>query len=303
MSTNMKKTIIFVAVAAMLMLAFTACKPQEKKILRYSIADTIQPTGELPLCEFVWDGDMLKQVHKSNPYSGDRPQYEDWAAFFNYTTDYVYEDEQLKSITGNKYRSSFTYEGDKLVRIDQFSKEDGVHAYRVDFSYGDSNKVNATYYSMTKEALHWLECSLYPRNDSTGTRIQPEMPADTTLHVSAEAVYQWENGNLVYTQCSLTDSYSMESRMEYDNKINPLFNTHTDFDKIELLVLTLSTSPNDLGVSKNNVTKTTISMSQGDEANTQNKIVLEYSYEYDGEYPTAQTELRTSSKRLYTYAQ
>lgn len=189
------------------------------------------------------------------------------------------------------------------MRIDQFSKKDGVHAYRVVFSYDGSNKVNATYYSMTKESIHWLECGLYPRNDSTGTRIQPEMPDDTALHVSAEALYQWENGNLVHTQCTLTGLYSVESHMEYDNKINPLYNTYVGFDKMDLFVLAMCLDPTELGVSKNNMTKITTLINQEGDENAQNEIITEYSYEYDGDYPTVQTDLRSSGKRLYTYAE
>lgn len=296
----MKRISIICAVAVLLLLC-GACKQQERTLLSYSVSDKSSPDGWSLLREFVWKDGVVEQLRLHNPSKFERPEFEDWDSFFNYDLDYTYENGVLRSLTGNKYRTEFTYEGDKLVRVDQFSKDEGVHAYRVTFNYEGDDKVNADYYAMSHDALLWLESGLYPRKDSTGTRVQIEMPEDTTLHLSAQAVYQWQNGNLVSVKTDYIGQFTIESRMEYDDKVNPFYKTYGNFDKLDLLSVTYPYAGNNLGVSKNNLTKITWSTSLKVEDKPIQEMVFEYSYKYDGDYPVLQKDMRDSLEYRYEY--
>ena len=296
----MKKISFFLAIAAVLLIVMGSCKQEDRKLVRYTMSDSASEAEAGLLYELVWEDGMLKELHHSNPSKIERPEFEDFDAVFNYTLEYGYENGVLKSLNGNKYRSELTFEGEKLVRIDQYSKEGGVHAYSMVLDYGEANKVKATYYSMEKDAIQWLECTLYPRNDSTGTRVSMEMPEDTTLHVFAEAEYEYENGNLVCAKLSYVEGLMIESRMEYDNKINPFYGIYCHFDKMDLLAIESAYAFNELGLSKNNLTKVTSRSNVEGVADGQ-ELVIEFSYEYDGEYPMTQKCAQNSGVCHYEY--
>lgn len=287
----MKRIFAFFVIIALLLLSMESCKRQDRKLLRFSQSDAV-------LCDFTWEDEILQHVQLNNPFVNDNPEYEDYASIFNYSIAYEYENGQIHLLTGNKYRTEFTYDGNNLACIDQFSY-DGVLAHRVTFSYEDSNKSKAIYYSISDEAIKWLESRLYPRKDSTGERIYLEMPSDTTLHVCAEAEYQWENDNLVYAKTSFAQGFSLESHMEYDDKVNPFYHTYYDFNKLEIVAVMMSFGFNNMGVSKNNITRVSV-INQSEDQQTQ-ETILDYTYEYDGNYPIVQKNVQNQFEYYYEY--
>lgn len=294
----MKRNYFICAVATILLFSLGSCKHQDRMLLRFSQTDTNMQLEDATLFDFVWKDGVLQQVRKNNPFAHSDSLYEDYAAIFNYTLDYAYKDGGLSSLSGNKFHSEFVYENGRLVRIDQFSK-DGILAYRVTFDQGDSNKVKAVYYAMTEESIKWLESNLYPRNDSTGARVCMEMPEDTTLHVKAEANYQWNNDNLVYAKVSFAEGLVVESHMEYDSKINPFYRTYCEFDRLDVLAISLPFGFNNSGVSKNNVTKAVVSSQLAGEETSE--TIFENTYEYDGDYPIVQRSNQNASEYHYEY--
>lgn len=298
----MKKTAIFCALAAVLLLAMGSCKQEERHLLRYSMTDSTIQIQDATICEYVWQDGVLKQAILNNPYAkaSEHPEYEDWCAFFNYTIDYAYENGELKSLTGNKYHAELTYDNGNLVRVDQISNT-GVLAYRAVYSYSDSNKVNATYYKMSDEAIRWLESNLYPRKDSTGARVEMVMPEDTSLHVSSEAVYEWADGNMVYAKTTYAWGTIIESRIEYDEKINPFYNTYYGIDNLDSYSIVLAFGMNDKVNSKNNVTKVATKVwNEGQESEVREEV-FEYSYEYDGDYPVVQRSNKNNAEYRFEY--
>lgn len=293
----MKRIALFLAMTVVL-LSLGACKNNERMLSRYSLTDTAHNVVDATLNEFVWNDGVLQMVRVNNPFVAERPEYEDYCAIFNYDLNYEYENGILRTVKGNKYHSVFTFEGDKLVRVDQYSN-DGVHAFQTNFNYLDSGIVKATYYAMSREAFMWLESNLYPRKDSTGAMLHYDMP-DTSLHLLAEGTYQWNDGNLVYSKASFEGGTFVESWMEYDNKINPFYNTYCEFDKMDVLSVSLSWADNNLGVSKNNLQKITVQM-DGLGADAAQPVVEENTYEYEGDYPVVRRNSKNAVEYHYEY--
>lgn len=270
--------------------------------MRYSITDTSSRIEDVALMDFVWKNSVIQQVSLNNPYSSCRPYSEDENQIFNYNLEYAYSNSVLCTLKGNKYYSKLNFVQGKLESIDQYS-QDGVHAYHVIFTPEDSCTTKVVYYSMSNEAMKWLESNLYPRKDSAGTKIHYEMPKDTSLHVFAEATYQWKDGNLVYAKASFAEGFSVESNMEYDNKVNPFYNTYCKFDRVDFLASTFHWADNTLGVSKNNLTKISIRFQPNGEVGSElgENFIFEYSYEYDGDYPVLQKSTKNATVFRYEY--
>lgn len=294
------KRLSFMIVLTAVLLSLGSCNRQDRKLLRYSMSDTSYRIENATLMDFVWKDGAIQQVNFNNPYLFDRPDYEDYSSVFNYNLEYAYSDSVLCALKGNKYYSKLNFVQRKLESIDQYS-QDGVHAYHVTFTPEDSYTMKVVYYSMSNEAMKWLESNLYPRKDSAGAKVHYEMPEDTSLHVFAEATYQWKDGNLVYAKASFVEGFSVESNMEYDNKVNPFHNIYCKFDRVDFLASALHWADNTLGVSKNNLTKVSVRFQQDGEGELKMENTFENSYEYDGDYPVLQKSTKNATVFRYEY--
>ena len=295
----MKKTTFLCATVAVLLLTLASCKHEERYLVRYSQTDS---TGALEgdvLESFVWEDGVLKQSSTFNPQAKERAGFDDYSAVFNYSVDYAYENGLMQCLTGNKFHSVFTYDEGKVVQIDQLSN-DGVLAYRAKFTYVDEETIEAEYLSMSKEAIQWMECQLYPRRDSTGAQVLPEMPEDTTLKLNSKAIYHWQGGNLVSIKTEFIGLFTTESELEYDNKINPFYHTYCDIDRQDVFPISIVFGQNNIW-SKNNVTRVTVKSSMMGATTTDEPLVLEFSYKYEGDYPVLQKDEKASHYYRYDY--
>lgn len=293
----MKKSFILCAFAALLLCTLASCNHQERHLVRFSVVDSAQQFDNPSLYEFVWQDDLLQLVRHNNPNVLDGPQYD----FFHYDASYTYENGHIASITGNKYRTLLSYENDKLVRAEQYSIEGNILTHRAIFSYLDDNKVKASYYAMPQDAIIQLESVIYHRTDSTGAPLALSMPEDTSLSLSSEALYQYQDGNLVSVSATIDGFMNVETKMEYDNKINPLCNTLCQIDKLDVFPLSMAFGhTNDMANSKNNLTKVVVKMLSPSDSLSK-EVVFEYSYEYDGDYPVVQHCFGFNSKFSHIY--
>lgn len=290
----MKKTFYFLSVCA-LVFTMAACGAKGganvKKLSQFVEENNESGAGESVLYACTWAGNQMESVVYDNPF-GD---------VLDYNAQLTYDEGRVSVIDDNRFVTKLSYSDGRLAQIDQFS-HDGVHLHQYVFNYTSDNCAEITHNSMSHEAIQWVEAIVYDKRDSLGNEVRYEMPEDTSMHLSAECKCRWENGNLVSISCNFVEAgFTAESTLEYDDKVNPFYQQCVGFNRLDAVMVELSTGENHLGFSKNNITKARVTLEMG--ANHSDTISRVFVYEYEDDYPVRVTFGLDGPSYRYVYEQ
>ena len=281
------KVITVVALVAVMSAGmFSACKkdgvynPKKKISKIYEQNDN----GEKELSEtWTWDGNKLARIDYAN-------------GNFNV---FEYEKDRLINITDrNGNYQKYVYDGSKIDKIQEWSKDGSVLYMEYKFEY-KGNKISKI---TTESSIDfgdfddmYMETSSKSQKSNALRFVLPEQIADIastelknnlksqkalgTISITMELT--WKGNNI--EKATLTNStlnIPISTQFTYDNKSNPMYGFLTGE--------TVGTT------SKNNPKKVTITIA-GMPMAEQN-----YSYEYDGNFPTKITATQTSDAETET---
>ncbi|MDR2511271.1 MAG: hypothetical protein LBC89_02185 [Bacteroidales bacterium] len=268
----MKKVILLAIIAAMLM-AFTSCQKDgvynpSKKISKiyYQSGSSTKYLVE----RWTWDGKKLQKITDANG---------------NLSSSFTYNGNRLSKVTGSDGETySFTYSGNDIKSIE--TKQEGKILSTINFTC-KSGKV-------TKCEVHfYMNNRSNSTNFTTFNRLFPEISEDfqnlrnrSTADVYVVYNFSYDGGNLSkYTRIwsQGAETHESERMYKHDKKTNPYYNF------IDGNFMFISQS-------KNNLVKEEL-LEDG------HIYTWEYSYVYDGNYPTEQTTLYNGSltTRWYEY--
>ena len=291
----MKKTVFLTLVAA-LAFSMSAChngeQQNERQLTQITISDTTLEQEGL-LTEITWQDGRITSLHKNNPYETIGTRFAE--SYFDYTLNFTYEGDKVVKYQDHKFYITVDYEGDRIKEMNQYTLDSNIHMYQVIFNYEGDDVVKVTRNSISHDAILWLEALLYNRIDSTGVPVRLERPSDLELSPSMYTTWHMQNGNMIANETEyLRDSLTVNTTLEYDDKINPFYNNPSRFDHLDMFTLLQVYGDNDCGISKNNVVKATVHTGEME-------YVLDYSYEYDGDYPIVKNNTKMNSKEHYHY--
>ena len=200
-------------------------------------------------------------------------------SFVDTKTTYTYDDKDR--ISGMKYGDhsvEFVYNDDK--KMSKITTKDGAELEStIEFAYDGKlvSSIDVIYYKDYKKCAANL-AKVLP--SPIMRSIELAMPTETAKDVHIEktnVVLEWDGKNIAQT-VTTTDHKTVTTTYEYDGKLNPFKGMYANVDEgFDFF-------------SKNNVLKATNSSVVKDGNETiERKTVDEYSYEYDGKYPTAVT--------------
>lgn len=290
----MKKTFYFLVVCA-LVFTMAACGAKGdanvKKISQFIDENNDSATGDSVVYACIWAGDQMESLVYDNLYSD----------VLDFNAKLTYEEGRVSVIEDVQFVTKLSYSDGRLDQINQFT-HDGVRLHQYVFNYTSDDCAEITHNSMSHEAIQWIEAMVYDKRDSMGNEVRYEMPADTSLQVSAECKCRWENGNLVSISCNFVEAgFTATTTLQYDDKVNPFYQQCVGFNRLDLMMVELSAGENHLGFSKNNITKARVAFVMGaDQSNTVSRV---FDYEYEGDYPVRVTFGQDGPSYRYVYEQ
>lgn len=274
----MKKGIIIclcVAVAAM----FSACNKNDgvyepaKKIQKIY---TVNDDGEKVLAEaWHWDGNTLTSIDR---------YYE----ALTFTDQFSYDTKnRLVAIDNIDSHTDITYDGNELDEIKVYAKglTPGELLAKYDFEY-KGNKISKIEIEMTymwdKNKTDGLLRYLLPEVVPAVNQFVKKCPNDAK-NEKISMLLTWNGNNVKSMDISITGFMPVSETVDltYDNKNNPFYGMVSQMG---------SEVVNNFFLNKNNVLTMTTRIGAVQDMN------VEYTYEYDGKYPTSVTSLTTDNE-------
>ena len=274
----MKKSIVIclcVAVAAM----FSACNKNDgvyepaKKIQKIY---TVNDDGEKVLAEaWHWDGNTLTSIDR---------YYE----ALTFTDQFSYDTKnRLIAIDNSNSHSDITYDDNKLDEIKVYAKglNNGDLLAKYDFEY-KGNKISKIEIEMTymwdKYKTGGLLRYLLPEVVPAVNQFVKKCPNDAK-NEKITMQLTWDGNNVKSMDITITGFMPVSETVDltYDKKNNPFYGMVSQMG---------SEVVNNFFLNKNNVLTMTTRIGAVQDMN------VEYTYEYDGKYPTSVTSLTTDNE-------
>lgn len=287
----MKKTVLLFAILS-LSLVFVSCKHQKEQSIKHistvTLDESMRGIHDAQLYKWTWEGGKALSKRYDNVYD----------PFFSHDMHYTYEDGRIVKVSDEHYFTTFTYNGTHVAQLDQFSYT-GVHVARATLEDQGNGRMKVRFERLSSAAMKWVESCVFERKDTLGNVIRVEKPADTSLHENSVADLVWKDGNLVSAKVDyFVDGFSIDTQMEYDDKVNPFYGLYTEFTNLDYAYVTMSHCDNTTGLSKNNTTRV-ISVMEGPLGKQVD--TLNYSYTYSGNYPTSMKNAQNTMVLHFNY--
>ena len=190
------------------------------------------------------------------------------------TDNFSYDGKRLSTISWGNNRYEFIYEKGKLASIEYYYESTKSATYEITHNGNKISKITYNPVNSKAAEAHPLPSCVLGINIPCGRNHKDGMKGVGACEYS----FEWDGDNvskMVYT----TSSYSMSYSFTYDKKLNPFYGLWDDdavegdfYSEIGFSIL----------MSKNNVAHCTI-VDEGE------SFDLEYTYTYQGNYPTIAT--------------
>lgn len=220
-----------------------------------------------------WDGKLLKSI---NHYSSN--------GTLSWTEDFTYDGKRLVRVDnflGSEY-TTYEYDGKYLKNANYYYRGNLEATSSYEYSNGKMSKMTITYYDSKSGTMGHLESSYIPFQDEVVkacNKCMAKLQSNNLEKALDMITYQftWE-GNNVSKIVAMEDGDMATVAIQYDSKNNPLKGFHSLYSDVD----------DDMGPvvirSKNNVTKM-IATYEGENE------VLDYTYQYNSDdYPVMQIE-------------
>lgn len=275
----MKKGII-ICLCVTVIAMFSSCSKNDgvyepaKKIQKIY---TVNDGGEKVLAEaWHWDGNTLTSIDR---------YYE----ALTFTDQFSYDTKnRLISVENANATVEITYDGNKLDEIKEYAK--GVNtiepAAKYDFEY-KGNKISKIEMEVNfplwdKEKSSNPLCYVLPELVPAVDQFVKKCP-NTAKNEKITILLTWDGNNVKSMDISITGFMPVSETVDltYDNKNNPFYGMVSQMG---------SEVVNNFFLNKNNVLTMTTRIGAVQDMN------VEYTYEYDGKYPTSVTSLTTDNE-------
>ncbi|GHV35318.1 hypothetical protein FACS1894178_4630 [Bacteroidia bacterium] len=267
----MKKIILLTALATML-LAFTSCQKEgvynpSKKISKIYYQSG---SGAKYLVErWTWDGNKLSKITDANG---------------KLSESFSYDGSRVSKVTGSDGEIyTFYYDGSKITKVE--CKYQGKVLAQLDFSHKSSkiSKLDIHYYNNSSKSISQLSTFNHLFSDLAQDLMTSEKSrANYDTYITYEFTYSGSNmTKMTYHAQEGNSTMEYERTYKYDKKKNPYYN----FFSSSFVFMCLS---------ENNPT-------QYEHIAGANVYTYEYSYTYDGSYPTESMRLSSDGSTATTF--
>lgn len=310
----MKRNLLIVAIA-LLTVAFVSCKkdgvykPKEKIAKIYkewtTIDVTTQVTPDMTTTrtdttaqpryvaeEWNWVDKTLGSV-----------VFKDSDGSVDVNVAYIYDDKnRVTGLTFDGGKVEYAYNDDKKLQSLKYY-EDNELSFSYDIEYEDKLPVKVAmteyWFGSDFKNMSAFAKSLIPRYILKYMELkEKELTAKATHTYTITANITWDGKNISQVVTTEPDYEPVTTTYEYDNNINPYYGMYGAVRVFEEEADGLH-----FAYSKNNVVKETSSFKSNNKTIT---TIDEYTYEYDGKYPTSVTTVygyeTTSSNGDYSFS-
>lgn len=279
-----------------IVVTFTACKPEPEPEQPNGGTDNPPAQENVKISKiyvengkgkelseiWIWDKEQLKKIEFYMPsYEGEiELKAEEY---------YTYNDNsQITRIEdfGHGEYIEYIYDGDKITKARAYDEGELFEDWRFSYENNKISKIELVFgdYKTSDNKLNPLKIAL-PNELSNHIR---NYMRNTILNHRSDVYIEltWDGDNISNIE-EVVDGYRLIIDLKYDNKLNPFYN---------FLGLNAESYVDELYGSKNNVTQ--IVYTHYSDGETYNEVT-NYSYNYDGDYPTVIRQNGSSSMVWY----